>query len=97
MMQAIEAIPKAEAFKKKDVRAEEPKKSDAPCSKWNNCDSKGKCSYEVENPSKTCYKPHICSYCYTKFGHTKTNHKEPQCKKKEDDSATPASERLPTS
>ena len=101
MMQSIEAIPKPEVFKKKD----EIKKlaeggsgsSGPPCPKWNSCEAKGKCSYEVENPGKTCNRPHICSYCFTKLGHTKTNHKESQCKRKEDDNSTSALERLPTS
>ena len=101
MMQSIEAIPKPEVFKKKD----EIKKlaeggsgsSGPPCPKWNSCEAKGKCSYEVENPGKTCNRPHICSYCFTKLGHTKTNQKESQCKRKEDDNSTSALERLPTS
>jgi len=94
MMQAIEAVPKPE-IKKKDDKA---KKSEdgPPCSKWNSCDVKGKCNYEVENPGKTCNRPHICSYCYTKFGHTKTNHKESFCKKK-DDGESSAGGNQPTS
>ena len=84
MMQAIEAVPKPDVKKKeeKDGR-KDAEKSAPPCPKWNSCDVKGKCSYEVENPSRTCYKPHICSFCYTKFGHTKTNHKESSCMKKD--------------
>ena len=89
MMQAIEAVPKE--YKRKEVRDPEKKKGDdaSPCPKWNTCEVQGKCSYEVDNPGKTCNRLHICSYCYTKFGHTKTNHKESSCRKKDDgDSAS---------
>ena len=96
MMQAIEAIPKPEPTKKKEEFKEfkDFKKNDSPpCSKWNTCTESGKCQYEVENPGKKCGKPHICSYCYSKFGYTKTNHKEPACnhkKKEEADSTQPS-------
>ena len=81
MMQSIEAVPKPEVKKKEEKK--DTDRSTPPCPKWNSCDVKGKCSYEVENPGKTCFKPHICSFCYTKFGHNKTNHKESSCMKKD--------------
>ena len=73
LMQAIEAIPKE--VKKKDREEEKKKKSEdgPPCPKWNTCDVQGKCSYEVDNPGRTCNRPHICSYCYSRFGYTRTN------------------------
>ena len=92
MMQAIEAIPKEVKEKKKEERKPLTQKTEdgPPCSRWNSCDVSGKCSYEVENPGKTCNRPHICSYCFSKFGHTKTNHKESACRKKEEtDSGQP--------
>ena len=79
MMQAIEAVPKPFDQKKK----EEKKPDGPPCPKWNTCDAKDKCSYEVENPGKSCNRPHFCSFCYKKFGYTNTKHKETTCKKKE--------------
>ena len=91
MMQSIEAVPKPDVRKKedKDGRKEPDKqtwsadKSTPPCPKWNSCDVVGKCTFEVENAGKTCYKPHNCSFCYTKYGHTKTKHKESSCMKKD--------------
>ena len=84
MMQAIEAVPKPEK-KKKDEEVKKVVKDDAPpCTKWNNCDAAGKCQYEVDNPGKKCMKPHICSFCFSKFGFTRTNHKEPACNKKKE-------------
>ena len=80
MMQAIEAVPKPtkqEKFERKKPTSEGP-----PCSKWNSCDVKDKCTYEVENPGKSCNRPHICSFCYNKFGYTNTKHKDSTCKKK---------------
>ena len=95
MMQAIEAVPRE--FKK---REEKKKGEDAattpPCPKWNSCDVPGKCSYEVDNPGKTCNRPHICSHCFTKFGHTKTNHKESSCRKKDDSDSNSGSANQPT-
>ena len=58
MMQSIEAVSKPEVKKKEEKK--ETDRSTPPCSKWNSCEVKGKCSYEVENPGKTCFKPHIC-------------------------------------
>ena len=84
MMQAIEAVPKPDPGKKEEKK--EKKKSDEspPCSKWNACDEPGKCQWEVENPSKKCSRPHICSYCFKQFGYTRTNHKESACLKKQE-------------
>ena len=97
MMQAIEAVPKEYNEFKKREQAEKKKGDDGPpCSKWNSCDVQGKCSYEVDNPGKTCTRPHICSYCFTKFGHTKTNHKESSCRKKEDGDTAPGAGSQPT-
>ena len=87
MMQAIEAVPKPAAetkFKKKEVD-DRKKPEEAPCPKWNSCEVAGKCQYEADNPTKKCPKPHICSFCYSKFGYTRTNHKESACRKKEED------------
>ena len=99
MMQAIEAVPKTEV-KKKEPWKEDPKKKfgdeGPPCSKWNACEVKGKCQYEVDNPGKNCNRPHICSYCFTKYGHTKTNHKESYCKKKEEGDPTSTDGGQPT-
>ena len=96
MMQSIEAVPKG--FKKEREVIERRKGDDAPpCPKWNTCEVQGKCSYEVENPGKTCNRPHICSFCFAKFGHTKTNHKESSCRKKEDgDSSSSGTGNQPT-
>ena len=83
MMQAIEAVPKPtrpDKLEKKKTSSEGP-----PCPKWNSCDAKDKCTYEVENPGKTCNRPHICSFCYNKFGYTNTKHKETTCKKKSEE------------
>ena len=87
MMQAIEAIPRPDPKKKFE---EVKKKTDdgPPCSKWNSCDESGKCQFEVDNPSKKCSKPHICSYCYATYGYTRTNHKESACNKKKDEAAS---------
>ena len=94
MMQAIEAVPKV--FKEK--KQEDRRKPDEgpPCSRWNSCEVSGKCSYEVENPGKTCNRPHICSYCFSKFGHTKTAHKESACRKKEETDSSGGSNGQPT-
>lgn len=83
MMQAIEAVPKPEK-RKKDEEVKKVKDDAPPCTKWNNCDAAGKCQYEVDNPGKKCMKPHICSFCFSKFGFTRTNHKEPACNKKKE-------------
>ena len=90
-MQAIESIPR-------DAKTREVKKdaSATPCPKWNSCDVPGKCSYEAENPGKTCNRPHICSYCLSKFGHTKTNHKESACRKKDEGDPPSGSGNQPT-
>ena len=81
MMQAIEAVPKPEQRKKKEEETGK-KKDEAPCTKWNSCEVTGKCQYEADNPGKKCLKPHICSFCYLKFGFTRTTHKETSCNKK---------------
>ena len=94
MMQAIEAIPKE--FKERKTEKEKKNEEGPPCSRWNSCEVSGKCSYEVENPGKTCNRPHICSYCYTKFGHTKTKHKESACRKKEETDSSSGSNNQPT-
>ena len=96
MMQAIEAVPKPEfKVKKKEEDVRTKPKDDPPCPKWNNCDVTGKCQFEADNPSKKCSKPHICSYCFAKYGFTRTNHKEVSCRKKEED--TTGSGNQPTS
>ena len=90
MMQAIEAVPKPAMEQPRIKKVDEKKKTtpdEAPCPKWNNCEITGKCQLEVDNPTKKCSKPHICSYCYLKFGYTRTNHKEGACRKKEEDSS----------
>lgn len=89
MMQAIEAVPKPDYKKKKEEETglhARKKPDESPCSKWNNCDVSGKCQYEVDNPTKKCIKPHICSFCLSKFGYTRTNHKETACNKKKEES-----------
>ena len=85
MMQSIEAVPKPEPAKKKFEENPKKKAEDAPCPKWNTCEVNGKCQFEADNPSKKCSKPHICSYCYSKFGFTRTNHKESACNKKKEE------------
>ena len=82
MMQAIEAVPKPASSTKTDqTKKEEKKKVEGPpCPKWNTCEVKEKCSYDVENPTKSCYRPHICSFCYKQYGYT---NKEDTFKKKE--------------
>ena len=94
MMQAIESVPRE--FKTRDQKKKEQDASTPPCPKWNTCDVSGKCSYEVDNPGKTCNRPHICSYCFSKFGHTKTNHKESACRKKDDGDSSSGSANQPT-
>ena len=94
MMQAIEAVPKPD-IKVKKKEEEVRTKPDQPCPKWNNCDVASKCQFEVDNPSKKCSKPHICSHCFSKYGFTRTNHKESSCRKKEEDSTGSGSQ--PTS
>ena len=89
LMQAIEAVPKE--FKKKEDDKKKKAEEGPPCPKWNTCDVQGKCSYEADNPGRTCNRPHICSYCYNKFGYTRTNHKESACKKKEEADSSPSS------
>lgn len=89
MMQAIEAVPKPDLKKKKDDENPKKKSDEAPCPKWNNCDVSGKCQYEVDNPAKKCNKPHICSFCHSKFGFTRTNHKEVSCNKKKEEADKP--------
>ena len=84
MMQAIEAVPRPEQKYKKKEDEKTKSGTEAPCSKWNTCEAAGKCQFEVDNPGKKCSKPHICSYCFSKFGYTRTNHKESSCKKKEE-------------
>ena len=85
MMLAIEAVPKPDPSKKKEDGIKKNAENSPPCTKWNNCDTAGKCQFEVENPTKKCSKPHICSFCYNKFGYTRTNHKEPACHKKKEE------------
>ena len=85
MMQAVEAVPKPVEFQKSKKDEKRKTSEEAPCSKWNSCEVAGKCQFEVDNPSKKCSKPHICSFCFSKFGYTRTNHKEGACRKKEED------------
>ena len=47
---------------KKDL--EEKKKQ--ICFSWNNCETRGKCKFEVENEGEACPRIHACSWCKTK-------------------------------
>ena len=87
MMQAIEAVPRpTKQDKQEKQEKKKPSSEGPPCPRWNSCDTKDKCTYEVENPGRTCNRPHICSFCYNKFGYTNTKHKESTCKKKSEGS-----------
>ena len=92
MMQAIEAVPKPEVLKVKKEYEKKKSSDEAPCSKWNTCEVTGKCQFEVDNPSKKCSKPHICSFFFSKFGFTRTKRKEGSCRKKEEDTSGDSSQ-----
>ena len=51
------------------------------CSKWSSCEVEDKCQYEVDNPGRTCNRPHYCSFCQITFKQSR-KHKEADCRKK---------------
>ena len=51
------------------------------CPKWSTCEVDEKCQWEVENPGRTCNRPHYCLFCQKKFKQTR-KHKEADCRKK---------------
>ena len=87
MMQAMVAYPKVTPFKQdkfgpKNTANSQLDATPGPvCSKWADCDVDDKCQYEVENPRRTCNRPHYCTYCLKKFKQTR-RHKEADCRKK---------------
>ena len=62
---------------KKDV--EEKKKQ--ICFSWNNCETRGKCKFEVENEGEACPRIHACSWCKTKDNKPLT-HQKRFCRKR---------------
>ena len=85
MMQAMSAHPKTAPKQQEKVKPVNA--SDAPpppgpvCSKWSTCETEDKCQYEVENPGRTCNRPHYCTFCNRKFMQRR-KHKESECRKK---------------
>ena len=38
-----------------------------PCFSWNNCDTRGKCKWEVEHDDRKCRMIHVCSWCKLEY------------------------------
>jgi len=57
------------------------------CSKWSSCEVENKCQYEVDNPGRTCNRPHYCTFCQKTFKQSR-KHKEADCRKKASHSGT---------
>ena len=52
-----------------------------PCSSWNNCETRGKCKWEVEHEGRKCRMIHNCSWC--KSEHNQNNfHQKTFCKRR---------------
>ena len=51
------------------------------CGTWNKSEVRGKCQYEVENPSAKCKRLHECTYCKSK-SYTPVNHQRTFCPKR---------------
>ena len=87
MMQAMSAHPKVSSFKQdkfgtKPTNNGQLEATPGPvCPKWVDCDIEDKCQYEVDNPGRTCNRPHYCTFCLKKFKQTR-KHKEVDCRKK---------------
>ena len=98
MMQAMSAYPKVvfkQSEKVKPVNSSDNLSGSGPvCTKWSTCETEGKCQYEVENPGRTCNRPHYCTFCSKRFQQNR-KHKESECRKKLEQGETGSSQ--PTS
>ena len=86
MMQAMSAHPKVTIPKQVQDKSGKPQNQPdgSPglvCPKWSTCEVDEKCQWEVENPGRTCNRPHYCLFCQKKFKQTR-KHKEADCRKK---------------
>ena len=89
LMQAMSTHPK----RVQEKPPQQPKSGDTPsssttgpvCPKWSACEVEDKCSWEVENPGRTCNRPHYCSFCQKKFKQVR-KHKDADCRKKAEQS-----------
>ena len=50
----------------KGGRKDEEEKKKQVCFSWNNCETRGKCKFEVENDGEDCPRIHACSWCKSK-------------------------------
>ena len=84
MMQSMCTHPKVVKQEKKQTPlgySDPPATPAQVCTKWSSCETEDKCQYEVENPGRTCNRPHFCTFCFRKFKQTR-KHKETDCRKK---------------
>ena len=85
MMQAMVAHPKVTFPPRQEKTGKTQNQPDTSpglvCPKWSTCDVDEKCQWEVENPGRTCNRPHYCLFCQKKFKQTR-KHKENDCRKK---------------
>ena len=85
MMQSMCTHPKVvkqEKVKQTPLASSDPPSTPAQvCPKWSTCETEDKCQYEVDNPGRTCNRPHFCIFCFRKFKQTR-KHKETDCRKK---------------
>ena len=67
LMAAHQELPRTQKpTKAPNGQREETKKAKNKCMTWNKSEVRGKCLYEVENPSEKCKFAHECSYCKSK-------------------------------
>lgn len=83
MMQAMATHPKKTLY---DKPSQLPSKPSDPataqvCPKWSSCEVEDKCLWEVENPGRSCNRPHFCSFCHKKYKQIR-KHKDSDCRKK---------------
>ena len=52
------------------------------CTTYNKCTTVGKCEFEVQNPDKSCWRKHGCSWCKANKGQS-WNDQALKCKNKE--------------
>ena len=57
------------------------------CPKWSACEDKDKCTWEVENPGRSCNRPHFCTFCQKKSKQVR-KHKDTDCRKKAEQTGT---------